>query len=501
MSTPADLGALWQQVAWLLILPIPIASVSWTITHEEIFREVRDYCADRSKNCRRLLERKFFYILTCEYCFSHWVTLAFVVATDFQLLLDDWRGYVIGYFALTAVANLYMSLYGRLRVDIKAENVQIAAVQEQIANSHDEPARPAMTLTTRDLIRRRLANQHLAAATQRSRRPRSSPGLARCRHRSTRPHGGRWACAPRDSTTRRSRRRSTTARSCARMRCARRGTSSRPPTSAGFRRSPDRVCRRSTRTTRARTSWTARPWPAAWRVIERELGGHRHRTRQELAVALGKARIPAAGQRLAYLMMSAELDQVICSGPRRGRQFTYALLAERAPRARVLPRDEALGELTRRYFTSHGPATLRDYVWWSGLTMKDARRGVEIAGRALVQETFGDLDVLVGRFGADRPRADGAPPAAHLRRVPHRLQGPEGRGGPSTPPIPPSRPWTDTPTGSSSTACSRGRGGAAETSAGVEVTGGTPQVADRGREAGRAARGREIQHLPRATRR
>ena len=126
-------------------------------------------------------------------------------------------------------------------------------------------------------------------------------------------------------------------------------------------------------------------------VIEHELGGHRHRTRQELAVALGKARIPAAGQRLAYLMMSAELDQVICSGPRRGRQFTYALVAERAPRARVLPRDEALGELTRRYFTSHGPATLRDYVWWSGLTMKDARRGVEIGGRALVQETFGDL--------------------------------------------------------------------------------------------------------------
>jgi Winged helix DNA-binding domain len=126
-------------------------------------------------------------------------------------------------------------------------------------------------------------------------------------------------------------------------------------------------------------------------VIERELGGHRHRTRQELAVALGKARIPAAGQRLAYLMMSAELDQVICSGPRRGKQFTYALLAERAPRARVLPRDESLAELTRRYFTSHGPATLRDYVWWSGLTMKDASRGVEIAGRALVEETFGEL--------------------------------------------------------------------------------------------------------------
>jgi hypothetical protein len=140
MSTPFDLGALWQQVAWLLILPIPIASISWTVTHEEIFREMRDYCTDRSQACRTLLERKFFYILTCEYCFSHWVTLGFVVMTGFRLLLDDWRGYVIGYFGLTAVANLYMSLYGRLRVDIKAENVQIEAVQEQISSTQDEQA-------------------------------------------------------------------------------------------------------------------------------------------------------------------------------------------------------------------------------------------------------------------------------------------------------------------------------------------------------------------------
>ena len=140
MSTPTDLGTLWQQVAWLLILPIPIASISWTITHEEIFREMRDYCTNRSQACRTLLERKFFYILTCEYCFSHWVTLGFVVMTGFRLLLDDWRGYVIGYFGLTAVANLYMSLYGRLRVDIKAENVQIEAVQEQISSAQDEQA-------------------------------------------------------------------------------------------------------------------------------------------------------------------------------------------------------------------------------------------------------------------------------------------------------------------------------------------------------------------------
>jgi hypothetical protein len=126
-------------------------------------------------------------------------------------------------------------------------------------------------------------------------------------------------------------------------------------------------------------------------VIERTLAGGHQRTRTELGAALGKAGIPAAGQRLAYLMMNAELDQVICSGARRGRQFTYALLDERAPKAHRLPRDEALAELARRYFSSHGPATLRDYVWWSGLTMKDVRRGVEIVGRALVQESIGEL--------------------------------------------------------------------------------------------------------------
>ena len=126
-------------------------------------------------------------------------------------------------------------------------------------------------------------------------------------------------------------------------------------------------------------------------VIERTLAGGHQRTRTELGAALGKAGIPAAGQRLAYLMMNAELDQVICSGARRGKQFTYALLDERAPSARVLTRDEALAELTRRYFTSHGPATLKDFAWWSGLTMSDGRRGTEIVGRALVQESFGEL--------------------------------------------------------------------------------------------------------------
>jgi len=113
------------------------------------------------------------------------------------------------------------------------------------------------------------------------------------------------------------------------------------------------------------------------------LAGGRHRTRQELAEVLSAAGISADGQRLPHLLMSAELDGVIVSGPRRGKQFTYALLAERAPRSPPLERTAALAELTHRYFRSRGPAQLQDFVWWSGLTVADARSGVRLAGRAL----------------------------------------------------------------------------------------------------------------------
>jgi hypothetical protein len=133
-----SLADLWRQVAWLLILPIPIASISWTVTHEEILSELREYCSNRSQQCKRLVERKLFYVMTCEYCFSHWVSLGAVLLTGYRLLLPDWRGALIGYFALTAIANLYLSLYGRLRVDIKAERVQIAAVEDQISSSGDD---------------------------------------------------------------------------------------------------------------------------------------------------------------------------------------------------------------------------------------------------------------------------------------------------------------------------------------------------------------------------
>jgi hypothetical protein len=123
-------------------------------------------------------------------------------------------------------------------------------------------------------------------------------------------------------------------------------------------------------------------------MMSRVLDGGEFKTRAELAIALKRAKVPADGLKLAYIMMHAELEGVITSGPRRGKQFTYALLDERAPKARVLDRDEALAELVKRYFASHGPATIRDFVWWSGLTAKDAEAGIAAAKPKLHQQTI-----------------------------------------------------------------------------------------------------------------
>jgi hypothetical protein len=117
------------QFAYLFLLALPIACVAWTITHEEIFREPRDWCKDRSQNCRSLIPRKFFYLFTCEYCFSHYVAAFFLIITGFQMLYVGWRGYLIAWFALVWVANVYMSFFNRLRLDIKHENAAIAVEQ------------------------------------------------------------------------------------------------------------------------------------------------------------------------------------------------------------------------------------------------------------------------------------------------------------------------------------------------------------------------------------
>jgi Winged helix DNA-binding domain len=146
-------------------------------------------------------------------------------------------------------------------------------------------------------------------------------------------------------------------------------------------------------------------------AIARALEGGKHLTRTELSAVLRERGIEAKGQRLGHIVSHAELDAVVCSGPLRGKQFTYALLAERAPRARKMDRDEALAELTRRYFASHGPATLRDYCWWSGLTMANVRAGVEMVAAGLVQETVNGKAYWLP---ASRAASAGRAPAFHL---------------------------------------------------------------------------------------
>src|SRR5262245_48950376 len=137
-------------------------------------------------------------------------------------------------------------------------------------------------------------------------------------------------------------------------------------------------------------------------VIAKTLQGGRMCTRAELGVALAEAGIVAEGMRLGYIVHRAELDAVVCSGPRRGKQFTYALLDERAPHARRLQRDEALAELTRRYYNGHGPATTRDFVWWSGLTMADATAGLDMVASDLTHEV---IDGQTYYFWAAMPAA------------------------------------------------------------------------------------------------
>jgi len=113
-------------------------------------------------------------------------------------------------------------------------------------------------------------------------------------------------------------------------------------------------------------------------VLEKALQGGKHLTRSELQSILEQAGIATDDMRLTHIMMRAELDMIVCSGARRGKQFTYALLDERAPDAKMLQRNDALAELVRRYFTSRGPATVDDFVWWSGLTVTDARSALEM---------------------------------------------------------------------------------------------------------------------------
>jgi hypothetical protein len=127
-----------RQVLLLFVFAIPVACVSWTVTHEEVFREVREWFTARSESSKTIAARKFFYLFTCEYCFSHYVTLAMLVMTRFTLAFEDWRGYVISGFSLVWIANLYMSLFGRLRLAITSERQDIEVVEKMVMNEESE---------------------------------------------------------------------------------------------------------------------------------------------------------------------------------------------------------------------------------------------------------------------------------------------------------------------------------------------------------------------------
>ena len=123
---------LTEQIIWLFSLAIPVACVAWTVTHEEVFLEPREFCKRRSTEGKRLFTRKFFYLFTCEYCFSHYVTIFFLAITKFKFLMDDWRGYLIAFFAVVWIANIYMSIYAFIKVDIKKERIITQKEEEKL---------------------------------------------------------------------------------------------------------------------------------------------------------------------------------------------------------------------------------------------------------------------------------------------------------------------------------------------------------------------------------
>ena len=131
-----------MQLFGLLILAMPIACITWTLTHEEVFREPREWCLRKSRSCCRFARRKFFYVFTCEYCLSHYVTIVFLVVARFKLLFADWRGYAISGFSLVWIANFYMAAFARLRLDVKRERVEIAAEQSGAMPVAGEEAAP-----------------------------------------------------------------------------------------------------------------------------------------------------------------------------------------------------------------------------------------------------------------------------------------------------------------------------------------------------------------------
>jgi hypothetical protein len=120
------------QLISLFVLAVPIAAVAWTITHEEVFHGLRTRIRKARQETGSRFVRKFLYLFLCDFCLSHWVALFFLILADFQLLIADWRGYLIGFFALTWIANQYIAIYARLRLDLRREKVEIEATEREV---------------------------------------------------------------------------------------------------------------------------------------------------------------------------------------------------------------------------------------------------------------------------------------------------------------------------------------------------------------------------------
>lgn len=120
------------QLRDLFLLSLAIACISWTVTHEQIFKEPRDFCSRKSKYSKSMFARKFFYVFTCEYCFSHYVTIFFLIITQYHLMFEDWRGYLIGGFSLVWISNIYMSLFGFVRVGLKNEKIEADIKEKEL---------------------------------------------------------------------------------------------------------------------------------------------------------------------------------------------------------------------------------------------------------------------------------------------------------------------------------------------------------------------------------
>lgn len=127
-----------HQVSYLFLLALPVACIAWTVTHEEVFREPREYCEKKCKESKSLLQRKFFYLFTCEYCFSHYISIFFIIITGFTLLYTDWRGYLIAFFSLVWIANIYMSIFGLVRVGLKKEKAEANLKEEVLKEVKEE---------------------------------------------------------------------------------------------------------------------------------------------------------------------------------------------------------------------------------------------------------------------------------------------------------------------------------------------------------------------------